>query len=163
MLIISDALVALNKAISPYFLNMLLLLANVLVGFHTQFYSIMFSSLAAILVCTYLYDANHAAINIQLMDNIIIIAILFPIGFLWFQKDHPLRVYSGLIMLWAFGLYILNKLIGINSVVSFLTDDAAKMVPIITGPTSVAKVILNYLASYGHFIFNLEWALLVLL
>ena len=96
MKFLSEGIEYLQKHVSFYFLNMLLLIANVLVGFYTQYYSVMFSSLAAITICTYLYDADHASINMKSMDMIVIISILFPIAFLWFQQGHPTRVYAGL-------------------------------------------------------------------
>ena len=161
--IITTTLTTIRTHVSHYFLNMLLLLVNVLVGFHTHSYSIMFSALMALTICTYLYDAEHSKINMQLIDTIVLVSLLFPIGFLWFQHGHPTRVYAGLIILWAFGLYIANKLYGVQHTVSVLTDPLKKGIPILTGPSNFAGAILNYLASFGHIIFNIEWALLVLL
>jgi len=142
---------------------MILLLANVLVGFHTGFNSIMFSALVAITICTYLYDADHASIDMQLMDNIIILSILIPTAFLWFQHGHPTRIYAGFILLWALGLYILHRLINIKDTVTRISSPVTKVAPILTKPTDYAGSILAFLASYGHFIFNMEWAMLVLL
>jgi len=163
MLDLLDILTKLRENVSFYFLNMSLLIANVLVGFHTQYYSIMFCSLAAITACTYLYDANHATINMQLMDSIVIAAILTPTAFLWFQHGHPMRVYAGFILLWALGLYIANKLIGVNAIVTYFTEGAVRVIPAINRPVSLFNTILAYLASFGHFVFNIEWAMLVLL
>ena len=163
MLDLLDILTKLRENVSFYFLNMSLLIANVLVGFHTQYYSVMFCSLAAITACTYLYDANKATINMQLMDNIVIASILMPTAFLWFQHGHPMRVYAGFIILWALGLYIANKLIGVNAIVTYFTEGAVRVIPSINRPVSLFNTILAYLASFGHFVFNIEWAMLVLL
>jgi hypothetical protein len=123
----------------------------------------MFSALSALTICTYLYDADNASINMQLMDAIVLISVLFPIGFLWFQHGHPTRVYAGLIILWAFGLFIINKLYGIQKAVDIMTDPLKKHIPIFIGPSDFLGAVLSYLASFGHVIFNIEWALLVLL
>jgi hypothetical protein len=163
MQILFESIAAIKKNISFYFLNMILLIANVLVGFYTHSYSIMFSALAAITVCTYIYDADHAAINMQFMDNIVILSILIPTAFLWFQHGHPTRIYAGFILLWAFGLYILHRLINIKETVTTVSKPVTTIAPILTKPTNYAGSILAFLASYGHFIFNVEWAMLVLL
>jgi len=161
---ISDVITYIRKVVSHYFLNMLLLLVNVLVGFYTQYYSIMFSALAAITISTYLYDANHANINMGFMDLTVVLSILFPMGFLWFEQGHPTRVYAGLILLWALVLFIADRL--------YTSPDQPYMHPAgllltplqtLTHPVDDMKVILHYLGAYGHFVFNAEWAMLVLL
>jgi len=165
MKFISDSIEYIQKHVSFYFLNMLLLIANVLVGFYTQYYSIMFSSLAAITVNTYIYDADHASINMKLMDLSVIISILFPIAFLWFQQGHPTRVYAGLIILYALLLFIADKIYNPHSGTKSETLFDLMLTPqkLVENKENVALSILHYLGSFGHFIFNLEWALLVLL
>jgi hypothetical protein len=74
-----------------------------------------------------------------------------------------MRVYAGFIILWALVLYIANKLIGVNAIVTYFTDDAVRVIPAINRPVSLFNTILGYLASFGHFVFNIEWAMLVLL
>jgi hypothetical protein len=123
----------------------------------------MFSALSALTICTYLYDVDDASINMQLMDTIVLVSVLFPIGFLWFQHGHPTRVYAGLIILWAFGLFIINKLYIIQKAVNTMTDPLKKHIPIVIEQSDFLGAILSYLASFGHIIFNVEWALLVLL
>jgi len=161
---ISDTITYIRKVVSHYFLNMLLLLVNVLVGFYTQYNSIMFSSLAAITICTYLYDANHENIKMEYMDTVVILSILLPIAFLWFEHDHPTRVYAGLILLWALSLFITDRV--------YTSPDESYEHPVglllkplhtITHPVDDMKVIIHYLGAYGHFVFNVEWAMLVLL
>ena len=161
---ISDAIAYIRKVVSHYFLNMLLLLVNVLVGFYTQYYSIMFSALAAITISTYLYDANHANINMGFMDLTVVLSILFPMGFLWFDHDHPTRVYAGLILLWALVLFIADRLYTSPSQ-PYIHPAGLLLTPLetITHPVNDMKVILHYLGAFGHFVFNAEWALLVLL
>jgi hypothetical protein len=165
MKFLSEGIEYLQKHVSFYFLNMLLLIANVLVGFYTQYYSVMFSSLAAITVSTYLYDADHASINMKSMDMIVIISILFPIAFLWFQQGHPTRVYAGLIILWALLLFIADKVYSIHSGTKpeSLFDLMLTPQKLVENKEDTALAIIHYLGSFGHFIFNLEWALLVLL
>jgi len=165
MTIISDGIEFIQKHISFYFLNMLLLLANVLVGFHTQYYSVMFSSLAAITISTYLFDADHASINMKFMDLTVVLSILFPIAFLWFQKGHPTRVYAGLIILYALLLFIADKIYNPHSGTKPETLFDLMLTPqkLVENKENAALAILHYLGSFGHFIFNLEWALLVLL
>ena len=164
MTYISDTITYIRKVVSPYFLNMLLLLVNVLVGFYTQYYSIMFSALIAITISTYLYDANHANINMGFMDLTVVLSIIFPMGFLWFEQGHPTRVYAGLILLWALILFIADRL--------YTSPDQPYMHPAgllltplqtLTHPVDDMKVILHYLGAFGHFVFNAEWAMLVLL
>jgi len=163
MLFVTDTLDFIRKNISEYFLNMILLITNVLIGFYTHSYSIMFSSLIAITVCTYLYDANRASINMKLMDAIIIGSILFPIGFMWFQNTHPNRAYAGFIILWAISLIIINEYIGVKTIINKVSTSTKEAIPIIAQPTDMITTVINFLASYGHFVFNIEWALLVLL
>lgn len=161
--IITTTLNWIRKNVSHYFLNMLLLLVNTLIGFYTHSYSIMFSALVAITICTYLYDNDDCNIDMKQMDIIVLASILFPIGFLWFQHGHPTRVYAGLIILFAFTLYIINKIYIIQNAVSIFTGPLKKAVPILTGPSDLLGSTLSYLAGFGHIIFNIEWALLVLL
>jgi hypothetical protein len=123
----------------------------------------MFSALVAITICTYLYDNDDCNIDMKQMDIIVLASILFPIGFLWFQHGHPTRVYAGLIILFAFTLYIINKIYIIQNAVSIFTGPLKKAVPILTGPSDLLGSTLSYLAGFGHIIFNIEWALLVLL
>jgi len=165
MTIISDGIEFIQKHISFYFLNMLLLLANVLVGFHTQYYSVMFSSLAAITISTYLFDADHASINMKFMDLTVVLSILFPIAFLWFQKGHPTRVYAGLIILYALLLFIASKYYTLTTGVTpeSLFDLLTTPHELIANHQNILIAIIHYLGSFGHFIFNLDWALLVLL
>ena len=165
MKFLSEGIEYLQKHVSFYFLNMLLLIANVLVGFYTQYYSVMFSSLAAITICTYLYDADHASIDMKSMDMIVIVSILFPIAFLWFQQGHPTRVYAGLIILWALLLFIADKIYNIHTGAPSETLFDLMLAPqkLVANKEDTAKAVIHYLGSFGHFIFNLEWALLVLL
>ena len=164
MKIISETIAYIRKAVSPYFLNMLLLLVNVLVGFYTQYYTIMFSSLAAITVSTYLYDANDANINMKFMDLIVVLSILFPIAFLWFEHDHPTRVYAGLILLWALSLFIADR-VYTSPDQSYKHPAGLLLTPLETlaHPEEDMKVLIRYLGAFGHFVFNVEWAMLVLL
>jgi hypothetical protein len=164
MTYISDAITYIRKVVSHYFLNMLLLLVNVLVGFYTQYYSIMFSALAAITISTYLYDANHANINMGFMDLTVVLSIIFPMGFLWFEQGHPTRVYAGLILLWALVLFIADRLYS-SPTQPYMHPAGLLLTPLetITHPVNDMKVILHYLGAFGHFVFNAEWALLVLL
>ena len=160
----SDAIAYIRKTVSRYFLNMLLMASNVLIGFYTQSYSIMFSALIGIIASASLYEENPDNINMGLMDLILILTILFPIGFLWFQHGHPTRIYAGLILLWAFSLFVADKIYNdidqpyIHPIGLFLRPlDAIK------NPVNDISIILHYLGSFGHVIFNVEWALLVLL
>ena len=161
---ISDVITYIRKVVSPYFLNMLLMLTNVLIGFYTHSYSIMFSALLGITISTYLYDANHAAINMKFMDFIVSLSLFFPIGFLWFQHGHPTRIYAGLILLWALILLIVDKTL-IAKTTEYKHPAQLLLTPLktIEEPITDLTVILHYLGAYGHFIFNVEWALLVLL
>ena len=165
MSVLSDGIEFIQKHVSFYFLNMLLLLANVLVGFHTQYYTIMFSSLAAITLCTYLYDADHALIDMKFMDMTVVISILFPIAFLWFQHGHPTRVYAGLIILYALILFIASKYntLRTGTTPESLFDLILSPQKLIANRVDIFNAVIHYLGSFGHFIFNLEWALLVLL
>ena len=161
---ISDAIAYIRKVISHYFLNMLLLIVNVLVGFYTQYNSIMFSALAAITLSTYLYDANHENIKMEYMDTAVVLSILLPIAFLWFEHDHPTRVYAGLILLWALGLFITDRLYT-SPDQPYIHPAGLLLTPLhtLTHPEDDMKVLIHYLGAYGHFVFNVEWALLVLL
>jgi hypothetical protein len=161
---VSEAIIYIRKVVSRYFLNMLLLLVNVLVGFYTQYYTIMFSSLAAITVSTYLYDANDANINMKFMDITVVLSILLPIAFLWFEHDHPTRVYAGLILLWALVLFIADRLYT-SPDQSYIHPAGLLLTPLetLTHPMNDMKVMLHYLGAFGHFVFNVEWAMLVLL
>jgi hypothetical protein len=164
MEIVSDSITYIRKVVSPYFLNMLLMLTNVLIGFYTHSYSIMFSALLGITISTYLYDVNDANINMKFMDSIVVFTIFFPIAFLWFQHGHPTRVYAGLILLWALGLLIIDKVFIAKSV-EYKHPAQLLLTPLktIQEPLTDLYIILHYLGSYGHFVFNVEWALLVLL
>ena len=164
MLIVSDTLAYIRKIVSPYFLNMLLLLTNVLIGFYTHSYSIMFSAILAIGYSSYLYDADHANINIRVMDMIVLASITVPIFILWFDHGHPMRIYAGLIMLWGLFFVILDKLMngpGQERELPILV--LTHPIQTIQEPLKDIHSIVRYLGGYGHLMFNWEWALLVLL
>jgi len=124
----------------------------------------MFSSLAAITICTYLYDEDNENIKMEYMDTVVVISILLPIAFLWFEHDHPTRIYAGLILLWALGLFIADRLYT-SPGQPYMHPAGLLLTPLetITHPVDDMKVIIRYLGAYGHFVFNVEWAMLVLL
>jgi hypothetical protein len=160
----SDAIAYIRKTVSRYFLNIFLMASNVLIGFYTKSYSIMFSALIGIIASASLYDENPDNINMGLMDLIVIMTILFPIGFLWFQHGHPTRIYAGLILLWGLLLFIGNKLYSRNDQL-YIHPTGPLLTPLDTlkHPANDMSIIFHYLGSFGHLIFNVEWALLVLL
>jgi hypothetical protein len=78
---------------------------------------------------------------------------MIAIFVMWFDTHHHIRTLSGLILLYAFGIFLTGKL---NTLYNSEYKDTK-------GVRKLFYDILHYFGSFGHFLFNLEYALLVLI
>ena len=90
---------------------------------------------------------------VRLSDQIVVASVMIAIFIMWFDTHHHIRTLSGLILLYAFGIFLTGKL---NDVYNSEYKDTK-------GIRKWVYEILHYFGSFGHFLFNLEYALLVLI
>jgi hypothetical protein len=85
---------------------------------------------------------------VKMSDQIVVASVMVAIFVMWFDTHHHIRALSGLILLYAFSIFLIGKL---NTL--YNSSSNRKML----------YDVLHYFGSFGHFLFNLEYALLVLI
>jgi hypothetical protein len=90
---------------------------------------------------------------IKLADQVVVASVMIAIFVMWFDTQHHIRTISGLILLYAFSIFLTGKL---NDIYNSKREEN-------TGIRKWIYEALHYFGSFGHFLFNLEYALLVLI
>jgi predicted neutral ceramidase superfamily lipid hydrolase len=151
---IRDIIDATKKVFTPIRLNIIFLIVNIAVGVTIQNTPLIVSSFVALLGVigvSLLVDREPIGSYqhlIHVSDQIVVASVMVAIFVMWFDTKHHIRSLSGLILLYAFGIFLIGKL---NMVYN--------------SPSNRKHLyeILHYFGSFGHFLFNLEYALLVLI
>ena len=151
---IRDIVDATKKVFTPIRLNIIFLIVNIVVGVTIQNTPLIVSSFVALLGVigvSLLVDREPIGSYqhlIHVSDQIVVASVMVAIFVMWFDTKHHIRSLSGLILLYAFGIFLIGKL---NMVYN--------------SPSNRKHLyeILHYFGSFGHFLFNLEYALLVLI
>jgi len=149
-----DIIDATKKVFTPIRLNIIFLIVNIVVGVTIQNTPLIVSSFVALLGVigvSLLVDREPIGSYqhlIHVSDQIVVASVMVAIFVMWFDTKHHIRSLSGLILLYAFGIFLIGKL---NMVYN--------------SPSNRKHLyeILHYFGSFGHFLFNLEYALLVLI
>jgi hypothetical protein len=149
-----DIVDATKKVFTPIRLNIIFLIVNIVVGVTIQNTPLIVSSFIALLGVigvSLLVDREPIGSYqhlIHVSDQIVVASVMVAIFVMWFDTKHHIRSLSGLILLYAFGIFLIGKL---NMVYN--------------SPSNRKHLyeILHYFGSFGHFLFNLEYALLVLI
>lgn len=149
-----DIIDATKKVFTPIRLNIIFLIVNIVVGVTIQNTPLIVSSFVALLGVigvSLLVDREPIGSYqhlIHVSDQIVVASVMVAIFVMWFDTKHHIRSLSGLILLYAFSIFLIGKL---NMVYN--------------SPSNRKHLyeILHYFGSFGHFLFNLEYALLVLI
>jgi hypothetical protein len=165
-----------KQTFTPIRLNLVFLLVNIIVGITIQNTPLIISSSIALLCVLALSfkkpmtkqtikvadplvkpQASQATGSneriVRLSDQIVVASVMIAIFVMWFDNSHHIRTLSGLILLYAFGIFLTGKL---NDIYNSKYSE-------IKGVRKWIYEILHYFGSFGHFLFNLEYALLVLI
>jgi flagellar biogenesis protein FliO len=165
-----------KQIFTPIRLNIIFLLVNILVGIAIKNTPLIVSSCIAFVCVVALSLRNPmkerihrlsdqivkpqaslpAGSNeriVRLSDQIVVASVMIAIFVLWFDTHHHIRSLSGLILLYAFGIFLIGKL---NALYNSENKDTK-------GIRKWIYDALHYFGSFGHFLFNLEYALLVLI
>jgi hypothetical protein len=151
---IRDIIDATKKVFTPIRLNIIFLIVNIAVGVAIENTPLIVSSFVALLGVigvSLLVDRDPIGSYqhlIHVSDQIVVASIMVAIFVMWFDTKHHIRSLSGLILLYAFGIFLIGKL---NMVYNSPSN------------RKLLYEILHYFGSFGHFLFNLEYALLVLI
>jgi len=134
---------------TPIRLNIIFLLVNIAVGIAIKNQPLIISSCVALVLCLAIsFNKNLDERLIKISDQIVVASVMVAIFIMWFDTHNRIRSLSGLILLYAFGIYLIGKL---NTL--YNNPYTHKLV----------YELLHYFGSFGHFLFNLEYALLVLI
>ena len=143
-----------KKTFTPIRLNLVFLLVNILVGIAIKNTPLIISSCIA-LICVFALSFKKPITKqtIKISDQIVVASVMIAIFVMWFDTQNHIRTISGLILLYAFGIFLTGKL---NDIYNSKYSD-------IKGVRKWIYDFLHYFGSFGHFLFNLEYALLVLI
>jgi len=145
---------AIKRTFTPIRLNIVFLLVNIIVGIAIKNTPLIISSSIALLCVVGLsFQKPMTKQIIKIADQIVVASVMIAIFVMWFDTHHHIRTLSGLILLYAFGIFLTGKL---NDIYNSKYSD-------IKGVRKWIYEILHYFGSFGHFLFNLEYALLVLI
>jgi len=139
---------------TPIRLNIIFLIVNILVGVAIQNMPLIVSSFVALLGVigvSLLVDREPIGSYerlVKMSDQIVVASVMVAIFVMWFDTKHHIRSLSGLILLYAFSIFLIGKL---NKVYNSPSN------------RKLLYEVLHYFGSFGHFLFNLEYALLVLI
>jgi hypothetical protein len=143
-----------KQTFTPIRLNLVFLLVNIIVGIAIQNTPLIISSSIALL-CVFALSFKKPMTKqiVKIADQFVAASVMIAIFVMWFDTQHHIRTISGLILLYAFGIFLTGKL---NDIYNSKYSD-------IKGVRKWIYEILHYFGSFGHFLFNLEYALLVLI
>ena len=145
---------AIKRTFTPIRLNIVFLLVNILVGIAIQNTPLIISSSIALLCVVGLsFKKPITKQIIKLADQVVVASVMIAIFAMWFDTQHHIRTISGLILLYAFSIFLTGKL---NDIYNSKREEN-------TGIRKWIYDMLHYFGSFGHFLFNLEYALLVLI
>jgi hypothetical protein len=143
-----------KKTFTPIRLNLVFHLVNIIVGIAIKNTPLIISSCIALLYVFVLSLKEPITERIvKISDQVVVASVMIAIFVMWFDTQHHIRTISGLILLYAFGIFLIGKL---NTLYNSKYSD-------IKGVRKWIYEILHYFGSFGHFLFNLEYALLVLI
>jgi len=143
-----------KQTFTPIRLNLVFLLVNILVGIAIKNTPLIISSSIA-LICVFALSFKKPMTKqiVKLADQFVVASVMIAIFVMWFDTQNHIRTISGLILLYAFGIFLTGKL---NDIYNSKYSD-------IKGVRKWIYDFLHYFGSFGHFLFNLEYALLVLI
>ena len=145
---------AIKRTFTPIRLNIVFLLVNIIVGIAIKNTPLIISSCIALLCVVGLSFRKPMTKQIvKIADQVVVASVMIAIFVMWFDTHHHIRTLSGLILLYAFGIFLTGKL---NDIYNSKYSE-------IKGVRKWIYEILHYFGSFGHFLFNLEYALLVLI
>lgn len=152
--VLRSSIKTIKKTITPIRLNLVFLLVNILVGIAIKNTPLIVSSCIALLCVVGLSLKKPITKQIiKLADQVVVASVMIAIFAMWFDTQHHIRTISGLILLYAFSIFLTGKL---NDIYNSKREEN-------TGIRKWIYEILHYFGSFGHFLFNLEYALLVLI
>jgi hypothetical protein len=143
-----------KKTFTPIRLNLVFLLVNIIVGIAIKNTPLIISSCIA-LICVFALSFKKPMTKqiVKIADQIVVASVMIAIFVMWFDTQNHIRTISGLILLYAFGIFLTGKL---NDIYNSKYSE-------IKGVRKWIYDFLHYFGSFGHFLFNLEYALLVLI
>jgi hypothetical protein len=152
--VLRSSIKTIKKTITPIRLNLVFLLVNIIVGIAIKNTPLIISSSIALL-CVFGLSLKKPITKqiVKIADQVVVASVMIAIFVMWFDTHHHIRTLSGLILLYAFGIFLTGKL---NDIYNSKYSD-------IKGVRKWIYEILHYFGSFGHFLFNLEYALLVLI
>ena len=152
--VLRDSIKVIKKTFTPIRLNIIFLLVNILVGIAIKNIALVISSCISVICVIMLTFRKHPTEQtVKITDQIVVASVMIAIFVMWFDTHHHIRTLSGLILLYAFGIFLIGKL---NDLYNREYKDTKGMRKWIYDA-------LHYFGSFGHFLFNLEYALLVLI
>lgn len=152
--VLQDTVHTIKKTFTPIRLNIIFLIVNIVVGLSIKNMPLIVSSFVALLcVLAISLSVDREPIGsygrlVKMSDQIVVASVMVAIFVMWFDTHHHIRALSGLILLYAFSIFLIGKL---NTL--YNSSSNRKML----------YDVLHYFGSFGHFLFNLEYALLVLI
>ena len=143
-----------KQTFTPIRLNLVFLLVNIIVGIAIKNTPLIISSSIA-LICVFALSFKKPMTKqiVKIADQIVVASVMIAIFVMWFDTQNHIRTISGLILLYAFGIFLTGKL---NDIYNSKYSE-------IKGVRKWIYDFLHYFGSFGHFLFNLEYALLVLI
>jgi len=144
-----DAMQAIRDHFDFMFISFAMLIINTAVGYYINQPALILCSLLGLTLIAYEVRLNRTLKDLELrerLDKIVVASIMLPLLYMLFFTHHLTAIYSILILVYAVAIYIIPR--------QYLGDKK---------PSNLWEHLIKFLGSFGHLLFNLEYALLVLI
>jgi hypothetical protein len=149
MRVLSDAMQAIRDHFDFMFISFAMLIINAAIGYYIDQSALVLCSLLGLTLIAYEVRLKRTLKDLALRDRldlIVVASILLPLLYMLFFTHHLTAIYSVLILVYAIAIYVIPR--------HYLGDKK---------PTNLWEHLVKFLGSFGHLLFNLEYALLVLI
>jgi hypothetical protein len=146
---LTDAMQTIRDHFDFMFISFAMLIVNAAVGYYIDQSVLILCSLVGLTIIAYEVRLKRTLKDLELrerLDKIVVASIMLPLLYMLFFTHHLTAIYSISILVYAIAIYIIPRY--------YLGDKI---------PTSLWDHLIKFLGSFGHLLFNLEYALLVLI
>jgi uncharacterized membrane protein (DUF4010 family) len=146
---LTDAMQTIRDHFDFMFISFAMLIINTAVGYYINQPALILCSLLGLTLIAYEVRLTRTLKDLELrerLDKIVVASIMLPLLYMLFFTHHLTAIYSVLILVYAIGIYLIPR--------HYLGDKK---------PSNLWEYLVKFLGSFGHLLFNLEYALLVLI
>lgn len=149
MPVLTDAMQTIRAHFDFMFISFAMLIINAAIGYYIDQSALVLCSLLGLTLIAYEVRLKRTLKDLALrerLDKIVVASIMLPLFYMLFFTHHLTAIYSVLILVYAISIYVIPRY--------FLGNKK---------PINLWEHLVKFLGSFGHLLFNLEYALLVLI